>query len=186
MKIRLAKIEDAVQLVEIYRPYVEHTAITFEYETPSIEQFQQRMVSIQSKYPYLVCEVDDEIVGYAYANTFKPRAAYDWCVEVTIYLKQNCRGRGIGKALYVKLEEVLRRMHFTNMCACITYTDHEDEYLKNESMKFHEAMGFSLVGQFHNCGYKFDRWYHMIWMEKMINSHTKGMCKVMDIQEVEV
>ena len=184
--IRFARVEDVKELLEIYRPYVENTAITFEYETPSIEEFTSRMLTIQKKYPYLVYEKNHEIVGYAYANTFKPRAAYDWCVEVTIYLKEDYKGQGIGKLLYTKLEDVLRDMGFTNMCACITYTDVEDEYLKNDSMRFHSKMGYSLVGQFHNCGYKFNRWYHMIWMEKMINEHTLTMNCTKNINEVEV
>ena len=184
--IRFARKTDAKALVEIYRPYVEDTAITFEYETPSIEEFENRIENIQKKYPYLVYEMNNEIVGYAYANTFKARAAYDWTVEVTIYLKTDCKGKGIGTQLYKRLEELLKTMGFTNMCACITYTDVEDEYLQNQSMKFHEKYGFTLVGKFHNCGYKFNRWYHMIWMEKMINEHHEKMVKVMNIQDLEV
>lgn len=186
MLIRLAKKEDASALVEIYRPYVENTAVTFEYETPSVLEFEKRMENIQKKYPYLICEIDNEIVGYAYANTFKARAAYDWTVEVTIYLKQDCKGKGIGTKLYQRLEEILKLMGFTNMCACITYTDIEDAYLQNQSMQFHKKYGFTLVGQFHNCGYKFNRWYHMIWMEKMINAHNENMACVLNIQDVEV
>lgn len=94
IEIRYAKLEDATRLVEIYRYYVEKTAITFEYKVPSIEEFQQRMIHVMEKYPYLVAKVDDQIVGYAYASTFNVRVAYDWCVETSIYLDHTLRKCG--------------------------------------------------------------------------------------------
>lgn len=97
IEIRYAKVEDATRLVEIYRYYVEKTAITFEYEVPSIEEFQQRMIHVMEKYPYLVAKVDDQIVGYVYASTFNVRAAYDWCVETSIYVDHTLRKCGVGK-----------------------------------------------------------------------------------------
>lgn len=97
IEIRYAKLEDATRLVEIYRYYVEKTAITFEYEVPSIEEFQQRMIHVMEKYPYLVAKVDDQIVGYVYASTFNVRAAYDWCVETSIYVDHTLRKCGVGK-----------------------------------------------------------------------------------------
>ena len=109
IEIRYAKLEDAARLVEIYCYYVEKTAITFEYEVPTVEEFQQRMVHVMEKYPYLVAKVDDQIVGYAYAGTFNVRAAYDWCVETSIYVDHTLRKCGVGKRLYQALEKAVAK-----------------------------------------------------------------------------
>lgn len=110
MKIRVAKVEDATRLVEIYRPYVEDTAVTFEYEVPTVEVFSQRIAATLAKYPYIVLENEQgRIVGYAYAGTYKGRTAYDWSVEVTVYLDQENHGHGYGKLLYTALEVYLSK-----------------------------------------------------------------------------
>lgn len=173
MIIRNAAPEDTSAILSIYQPYVENTAITFEYEAPSQAEMQGRIADTLQRYPFLAAEENGEILGYAYAGPFKARAAYDWAVETSIYVKMGCQGQGIGKGLYLALEERLKEMHILNACACIAYTDHEDEFLTNASMNFHEKMGYSLVGRFHQCGYKFGRWYDMIWMEKMLGKHDE-------------
>ena len=172
LRIRIATPEDAARLVAIYAPYVEQTAITFEYEVPSVEEFAGRIEHILEKYPYLVAEAEGEIVGYAYAGTFKARAAYDWSVETTIYVNQKKKRMGIGGKLYAALEEALRAQHILNLNACIGYPQNEDEYLTKDSEKFHQKLGYRLVGTFHDSGYKFGRWYDMIWMEKTLCPHT--------------
>lgn len=169
--IRTAALPDAERLLEIYRPYVEETAITFEYDVPTIDEFRGRMTRVLEKYPYLVAERDGTIVGYAYAGPFVGRAAYDWSVETTIYLDRAVRRQGIGKALYTALETVLGAMGILNLNACIGYPETEDAYLTRNSVEFHAHLGYQWVGQFHNCGYKFGRWYHMVWMEKMLGEH---------------
>ena len=169
--IRTAALPDAERLLEIYRPYVEETAITFEYTVPTIEEFRGRMARVLEKYPYLVAERDGTIVGYAYAGPFKARAAYDWSVETTIYLDRAVRRQGIGGRLYAALETALAAMGILNLNACIGYPEVEDEHLTRNSVEFHAHLGYEWVGQFHNCGYKFDRWYHMVWMEKMLGGH---------------
>lgn len=174
MIIRKACLGDAVQIQDIYCPYVEKTAITFEYEAPDLKEMEKRIAQISKKYPFLVAEKDGEILGYAYAGPFKLRAAYDWAVETTIYVKMGGHGRGVGRALYLALEDELKRKHILNACACIAYTEKEDEFLTNASMQFHERMGYHLVGRFHQCGYKFGRWYDMIWMEKMLGEHIEN------------
>ena len=108
MEVRLATPQDAEELLEIYRYYVEHTAITFEYETPSITEFRQRIKQTLKRYPYLAAvDGHGKIVGYAYASSFKNRAAYDWSVETTIYVDKDVKRQGIGKKLYEALEEIL-------------------------------------------------------------------------------
>lgn len=173
MKIRKVNLDDAKALLEIYAYYVENTAISFEYETPSLEEFESRITAITKEYPYLVAECNDEIVGYAYAHTFIPRAAYSRCVELTIYLKKDATKHGFGKMLYCELEQELKKLGILNLYACIGYTENEDEYLNKNSADFHSHLGFKKVGEFHNCGYKFGRWYDMIWVEKIIGEHIK-------------
>lgn len=169
--IRKATLDDAPHLLEIYRYYVEHTAISFEWETPSLEEFRGRMGRIMERYPYLVAVRNGCIQGYAYGNVFIARAAYDWCCELTIYLDRDARKCGVGRKLYEALEEELGNMGVLNLYACIGLPEEEDEYLTRNSADFHAHMGFRLAGQFHKCGYKFDRWYDMIWMEKIIAPH---------------
>ena len=174
IEIRNAKTEDAKRLVEIYDYYVKNTAITFEYDTPSPEEFAARMEHTMERYPYLVVEVDGNIEGYAYAGVFKDRAAYDWSCETTIYIDRYAGKNGMGRMLYEALEEKLKAMGILNMYACIGYPDTEDEYLTKNSAEFHEHLGYTKVGEFHKCGYKFGRWYDMIWMEKMIGERGEA------------
>ncbi|MCR5251859.1 MAG: GNAT family N-acetyltransferase [Lachnospiraceae bacterium] len=171
VSIRSATTEDAGRLLEIYAPYVENTAISFEYDVPSLEEFRSRIAATLKKYPYLVLEEDGVIRGYAYAGVFKGRAAYDHCCEVTIYLERDSKRKGFGRALYEELEDALRKIGIINLYACIADPVSEDEYLTKNSEQFHQHMGYARVGEFHECGYKFGRWYNMIWMEKMIGEH---------------
>lgn len=175
MKIEKVTEADAPALLEIYAPYVEQTAISFEYAVPSAEEFRGRIRSISAKYPYIKA-VDEAgvILGYAYAGAFKARAAYDWAVETTIYVRREHRGGGVGRTLYETLEHSLKAMGICNLNACIACTDHPDEHLTNDSMFFHRHMGYRLVGTFHGCGYKFGTWYDMVWMEKLIGPHTQN------------
>lgn len=171
MNIRNAALEDAERLLEIYAYYVENTAISFEYDVPSIEEFRQRIANVQKRYPYLVIVQNGVIQGYAYAGPFVGRAAYNWSCEVTIYLDHNARKAGLGRRLYEALEERLKSMGILNLYACIGYPEQEDQYLTCNSADFHAHMGYRKVGEFHQCGYKFGRWYNMIWMEKIIGEH---------------
>lgn len=175
MKIENVKVEDAVELLKIYAPYVEETAISFEYEVPSPEEFSERIRNISSKYPYIKA-VDEKgnILAYAYASAFKGRAAYDWSVETTIYVKKENRQAGIGRQLYRELEKLLKEMGILNMNACIAMPKGSDPHLTDASVRFHKKLGFQLVGTFHNSGYKFNTWYDMVWMEKMIGSHNEN------------
>ncbi len=176
IRIRRATTADAEALLAIYAPYVEQTAITFEYEVPTVEEFNGRIAQISAKHPYLVAEDEEgRILGYSYAGAFHMRPAYQWAVETTIYLAQEAKGRGIGRQLYVELERLLEAQNVQNTIACIAYPCGADEHLTDASVRFHEAMGYRMVGRFHQCGYKFQTWYDMVYMEKMLGEH--GMPK---------
>ncbi len=150
--IRNAEKEDAEKILAIYSYYVKNTAISFELDVPSLDEFQ----------------------GRAYAGVFKNRAAYDHCCEVSIYVERHAKGRGYGRMLYEALETALKKAGILNLYACIADPVTEDEYLTRNSEHFHSHLGYTKVGRFHNCGYKFNRWYNMIWMEKIIGEHQKN------------
>ena len=265
---RVARPEDAEALLAIYAPYVEETAITFEYEVPSVEAFRARIAHTLATYPYIVAVEEQEanagtghvdgasvscidraeanadtahvdgasvssapasgagagdvtgthrtserIIGYAYVGRLHERAAYDWSVETSIYVDRRARKHGLGRQLYERLEAILRAMNIISVNACIASPGTmntvaaadrlqdahigigdpntadwarkapregsadsgvdigEDPYLNTNSPDFHAHLGYQLVGHFHACAYKFDRWYDMIWMEKWIAPH---------------
>lgn len=174
IEIRTARLEDAAALAAIYAPYVTGTAVTMDYEPPDAGAFARRIAATLRRYPYLAAEADGQIVGYAYAGVFHARAAYDWSVETSIYVRQDCRGKGVGRALYGALEQALGRMGIVNLCACITCPKADDDpHLTRASIDFHAHLGYSLCAHFHDAAYKFGRWYDIVWMEKSIAPHEK-------------
>ena len=182
--LRIASPADAEALLQIYAPYVRETAITFEYEVPSPEEFQSRIRRTLEKYPYLIAEWEGRCVGYAYAGAFHARAAYDWVVETSVYVERGLRRQGVGQRLYTALEEILTLQNILNLNACIAYPAEEDPYLTRDSADFHQRLGYQLVGRFHQCGYKFGRWYDMIWMEKMLGAHRSPQPPVGPFPEI--
>ena len=161
------------------------TAVTFEYEVPTPEEFAGRIRRTLERYPYLTAQSGGEVLGYACAGPFKERAAYGWSVETTIYLRQDQRGRGLGRALYQALERCLAAQHIQNLNACIADPAQEgDPYLTGASAAFHAGLGYQLAGRFHKCGYKFGRWYDMIWMEKILGVHPERPPEVIPFSEL--
>lgn len=168
INIRDVRESDIERLVEIYSYYVEETAVSFEYKTPTVEEFKRRIDRIQQKFPYLVCELDGKIVGYVYASAYSGREAYNWTVTMSIYLDKECRRMGIGSALYEAIEERLRAKGIVNTLAAVAYIEEEDEYLTKDSVKFHLQSGYEQVAHMKNVGKKFDRWYDLLWFQKVI------------------
>ncbi|MBR4373867.1 MAG: N-acetyltransferase [Treponema sp.] len=171
MKIRNVTEDDANALLEIYGHYVENTAITYEYEIPTEDEFRNRIRKITEKFPYICITDGEKILGYAYASAFHERAAYQWCAELSIYIDKDAHGKGYGRILYDEIEKRLREIGIKNVYACIAYPDEDDERLTMNSVNFHSHMGFRTVGDFKKCASKFGRWYNMIWMEKIIGTH---------------
>ena len=166
MMIRNVRLEDAPRLVEIYSYYVLNTAVSFEYDVPSVEDFVSRIKSITEKFPYLVCEVDGRIVGYAYASAYSLRQAYSWTAATSIYLDKDYRRRGIGSMLYDALEEKLKKQGIVNLLAGAAFCEKEDEYLTHDSKEYHISRGYSQVAHLKSLGQKFDRWYDLLWFQK--------------------
>ena len=172
MKIRTASPRDGAALLKIYGPYVERTAITFEYRVPSVEEFSGRIERTLKQYPYFAARRAGKIVGYAYAGPFHEREAYDWAVETSLYVAWDQRKMGIGRRLHDALETALREQGILNMNACVACPCGEaDEYLTWSSLEFHRRLGYRPVGEFRQCGYKFGRWYNMAWLERHIGDH---------------
>lgn len=173
IRIRTATVRDAEPIQEIYAPYVQNTAITFEYEVPSVSDFTDRISRTLMKYPFLVAESGSRIVGYAYAGPFQDRAAYNWSAETSVYIPEGWKRQGIGTALYTAMEKSLAAQNVTNLYACLAFPKTVDKHLGMDSIYFHEHFGFQVAGEFKQCGYKFNRWYDMIWMEKIIGEHRE-------------
>ena len=142
IEIRTAKLEDTRRLLEIYDYYVTNTAVSLEYETPSLEEFTARMERTLKQYPYLVLVRNGRIEGYAYAGPFKGRASYAWSSEISIYLDHSAVKCGLGRMLSEALEAELNKMGILNIYGCIAYPENEDEYLTTNSADYHKHLGF--------------------------------------------
>lgn len=163
MAVRQATAQDVPRILQIYGPYVENTAISFEYEVPTLAEFTQRFLEITAEFPWLVWEENGTVLGYAYGSRPFERAAYQWCAEASIYLCPEACKKGIGKKLYAALEQLLQKQGYKKVYAIIT-TANED------SVAFHRAVGYKETATMPNCGYKFGKWYGTIWMEKDLNT----------------
>ena len=183
--LRPVTVNDAAEILAIYAPYIENTAITFEYEVPSLESFEARIRGITAGFPYIAAVKDGRIIGYAYAKAYHERAAYGRTVELSIYLHPEVKGRGTGRRLYNALEKMLRLQGILNMVVSITdHADKSDVHNTNDSISFHTRMGFSLIGTMNRCGYKFGKWYNVVYMEKFIGEHGDNPAPVIQFPEI--
>ena len=170
--IRSATAQDAAAIAQIYGYYVENTAVTFEYDPPTEEEIRRRISAYSVRYPYLCIFENETMLGFAFAHAFRERPAYDYAAETSIYIRPECRHRGVGTAVYQALENALKQMGVKTLYACIAIPDGEDEHLSDASPLFHSKRGYRICGKFENCGRKFGRWYTMVWMEKVIDTFT--------------
>ncbi|AJA46245.1 phosphinothricin N-acetyltransferase [Clostridium pasteurianum DSM 525 = ATCC 6013] len=178
-KIRLGKKSDINKILEIYKPFVENTVITFEYEVPTLNDFNVRMLNIQKKYPLLICEINDKVVGYAYASQFGERAAFNWSVELSIYISPKYHKYKIGKSLYFALFEVLKLQGYYNAYAKITSPNVKSEYL-------HKSFGFKLVGIYKNIAFKFGNWQDLACYELNLKDYDKSPLPPKTINEISI
>ena len=165
MAIRFAQQGDVPAILEIYRPYIEETAITFEYDVPTVAEFTERFRSITAHCPWLVWEENGEILGYAYGAPAFERKAYSWCADLSVYLKKSAYGRGIGRALYAELERLLELQGYRVLYALVTTAN-------GPSIAFHEAVGYRKTAMFPDCGWKFGSWHGVVWLQKTIGPDT--------------
>jgi phosphinothricin acetyltransferase len=164
-QIRLANVKDAAGILNIYAPYIQNTSLTFETEIPELIAFEERIKTYLITWPWLVCEMDNEIAGYAYASRYRERGGYQWCVEVSVYISDKYQRTGIAKALYIALLEILKKQGFRNAYAVIN--------LPNEkSVSFHERLGFNYFATYENVGYKLGKWKKVGWWLKQLNEYS--------------
>lgn len=156
MIFRLARDADAQACLDIYRPFIQHTAVSFETEVPTLEAFQARIRETQLRMPWLVCEQEGQVAGYAYGVPFRIRPAYRFSAEVTVYIAEQRRGQGVGRALYSRLFTILRHQGLINAMAVITLPNAPSQAL-------HAAMGFEKIGAFSKVGYKRGNWHDTEW-----------------------
>lgn len=156
--IRVATAQDAAAILDIYAPIVRETAISFELDPPTVPQMQQRIEDTLLQWPWLVCDRQAEVLGYVYATRHRTRAAYQWSVDVSVYIRAGMRRTGLGRALYTSLFALLTLQQFHNCYAGIT--------LPNPgSVGLHEALGFQPVGAYRHVGYKLGAWHDVGWWQ---------------------
>jgi L-amino acid N-acyltransferase YncA len=161
-KIRLADEKDAEGILDIYAPYIKSTSFTFETEVPTVKAFAERISTYLIDWPWLVCEVDGIIAGYAYATRYRERTAYHWCTESSVYIHDDYQRAGIAQALYYVLFEILKKQGFRNVYAVINLPN-------DKSVAFHESCGFKYFATYEQVGYKLGKWKNVGWWRLILN-----------------
>ena len=168
IRIRFADpAQDAARILAVYRPYIERTAITFEYDVPGEAEFERRVADIAAHFPYLLLEVDGVLAGYAYAHRQADRAAFGWNAELTIYLAEGWQGKGVGRPLYALLMRLLEMQGYVNFYGVITGSN-------AGSIALHERMGFEKIGLHERTGWKFNQWHDTVWMHRRAHGGEPG------------
>lgn len=166
-EIRIATSDDGEGVLAIYAPIVRDTCISFELVPPTIAQMQERIASTLATLPWLVAEEEKEVVGYAYASRYRERAAYQWAVEVSAYVREDKRRGGVARLLYVAMLDILRKLSYRTALAGIA--------LPNEaSIAFHESVGFEPAGVYRNVGYKMGKWHDVGWWQLALGEYVNN------------
>jgi len=163
--IRIATGDDASSILKIYAPYIENTSYTFETEVPAIDAFKDRINSCLDNWPWLVCEIDGVIAGYAYGAKHRERIAYQWSIESSVYVHDDYQRMGVAKALYTALIDILKLQGFRNLYAVINLPN-------DRSVAFHEKLGFEYFATYKNVGYKLGKWKNVGWWQLQLNKYS--------------
>jgi phosphinothricin acetyltransferase len=164
-------------MLEIYAPYILNSTVSFETEVPLLEEFRQRVLHYQEKLPWLICDINDELAGYAYATDHRQRKAYEVTKELSVYVQKDYRKLGIGTGLYIALIEILKAQGVSNVLAGITLPN-------SESVRFHESLGFKPVGVYHKVGYKFGKYHDTGWWELSLGAKNNNPLELLGINEI--
>ena len=176
--IRLAHPGDAPMIHAIYVPFVVNTPVSFELVVPTEQEMRQRIEQTLLTHPWLVCEEQGEILGYAYASQHRARQAYQWSVDVSAYVHEQWRGKGIGKALYTSLFALLRLQGFYNVYAGIALPN-------PASVALHEAMGMRQLGIYQQVGYKQGTWHDVGWWQKTLQPHIPEPMPPLELENAQ-
>lgn len=182
--IRLATKSDSAALLNIYAAYIRDTAISFETEIPSVFAFGERIETIQQQFPWLVCEIDGRVVGYAYASKHKERTAYQWSADLSVYVDPRAHRKHIATSLYTALLECLRLQGYYSAFAAITVPNASSEAL-------HCTLGFQPIGVFERVGYKLGKWRDVQYFKRVLADYPTeprppvSICMVKDTEEYQ-
>lgn len=176
--IRLASSNDANNILNIYSPYILDTSFTFETEVPSEETFGERIENYLHYWPWLVCEFDGKIAGYAYGSKYRERTGYQWCVECSVYVHDDFQRMGIAKALYTALFEILKIQGYRNVYAVINLPN-------DKSVQLHESCGFKWFATYENVGYKLGKWKDVGWWQLVINEYNNEPAPPVQFSEID-
>lgn len=170
MQVRLATVDDAEPIRRIYERYVLESPATFEITPPTVNEMERRISTVMEKYPFLICQKDGEIIGYAYASRFREREAYRFAVASSVYIRADCHAKGIGTELYAALFAILKRQNYLTCVVGIT--------LPNEgSVALHRKFGFVEAGVLHSVGYKAGKWHDVLSMQKQLTDECPAVPK---------
>lgn len=164
-------------MLSIYAPYVENTVVSLEYEPPSLTEFTERFERFTSRFAWLVLLRDGKAAGYSYAHRFHERAAYDWSAECTIYLDSHSQGKGLGRALYTCLLDILKLQGYINAVGLICVPNDKSEAL-------HMSLGFKQAGTIPGAGYKFGMWRNIAWYSRSLAPHSQSPAPPLPIAAV--
>lgn len=176
MAIRFAMPDDSPDILKIYAQYIA-TPITFECSVPTEHDFSERIAEISGFYPYIVCEEDNALIGYAYAHRHMEREAYQWNAELSVYLDPSFTSKGLGKKLYGILIDILKLQGIRTVYGCVTFPN-----VKSEAL--HKALGFQLLGTYHNTGFKNEKWHDVVWFEKAIAEYDSTPEPIISISRI--
>lgn len=178
VSIRKATVADAQGILEIYAPHVVNSACTFESQVPTINEMEERIKKIIAVKPWLICTINEKVVGYVYASVYRERAAYQWNCECSVYTHTDYSGKGIGFQLYKVLFSILKKQGYRNMYAVIS--------LPNEaSVKLHERCGFEYFATYDNVGYKLGEWIKVGWWRLKLNEYDPEPAPPLLFSEVD-
>ena len=172
-QIRLASREDTAGMLQIYTPIIHHTATSFEYDIPTVPAFWLRIQQVLKEAPWLICEDGSQVLGYAYASSHRSRAAYQWNRELSVYVHSDHRRQGIASALYQSLITLLRFQGFVNALIGITLPN-------PASVRFHEQLGFELIGTYNDVGFKHGKFHSVGWWQMKISPKPPSTIRTLD------
>lgn len=176
-RIRFASPYDALEILKIYSPFIKMTAFTFECDVPKPYEMKRRISSVGSRFPWLICEINGETAGYAFATSGKQKGAYRWNAEVAVYIKEDYRRCNIASALYYAVIELLKLQGYYNVIAYITIPNESSEH-------FHRAFGFVKSGELSYVGYKLGKWYSVAIYEKQLRPITENDAEPLPVKAI--
>lgn len=175
---RMATKDDASELLAIYAPYVKNTTVSFEETVPTLKEFTQRITEALIRHPYIVCLIEDKIVGYAYGHSYRSRSSYRWGAELSVYVSNDCQDSGVGVALYSALIATLRLQGYQTAYGIVIMPN-------LPSQRLHEHLGFSAKGIITNAGYKLGSWHDIVTYEKHIGTFPEKPLEVVPVNELD-